>query len=131
MSDSPLALDPTIHAPIRLAVMTALSGVEGADFTYLLGITGATDGNLATHLRRLEEAGYVNIRKSFRRRRPHTRYRLTPKGRDAFAAIWNASEPCCRGMFPSRNKPKSGDRNSDDELPVRRPPVIPRSLLCP
>lgn len=107
MSDSPLALDPNIHAPVRLAVMTALSGGESADFTYLLGITGTTDGNLATHLRRLEEAGYITMRKSFRRRRPHTRYRLTPGGVMLLPAIWNVSEPCCRGMFPSRNSPKT------------------------
>lgn len=85
MADPPPALDPCIHAPIRLAVMTALSGVESADFVYLREITGATDGNLATHLRRLEDAGYVAVRKSFRERRPRTRYRMTARGRDAFA----------------------------------------------
>lgn len=85
MTDSPATLDATIHAPIRLAIMTALSGVERADFVYLRAVTEASDGNLATHLKRLEDAGYVGVKKSFRRRRPHTEYRLTAKGRDAFA----------------------------------------------
>lgn len=82
---NPVALDPVIHAPIRLAVMTALSGLERADFVYLRRITKATDGNLATHLKRLEDAGYVKVKKSFRHRRPHTDYEMTDKGREVFS----------------------------------------------
>lgn len=85
MPDSPVTLDPTIHAPVRLAVMTALSGVERADFVYLREITKATDGNLATHLKRLEDAGYLKVIKSFRDRRPHTEYQMTTRGRGAFS----------------------------------------------
>jgi DNA-binding MarR family transcriptional regulator len=79
-----MSLDPVIHAPIRLIVMSALAVNEAAEFTYLRGITGATDGNLASHLRRLEEADYVHMEKRFVRRRPQTLYSLTERGRIAF-----------------------------------------------
>jgi DNA-binding PadR family transcriptional regulator len=77
-------LDNTIHAPVRLAIMTALTLAESADFMYLRKITDTSDGNLATHLRRLEEAGYVEMHKSFRGRRPNTAYRMSAVGRTAF-----------------------------------------------
>ena len=77
-------LDELIHPRIRLAAMSILAAVEEAEFTYLRERTGATDGNLGSHLRKLEEAGYVEAAKSFEARKPVTRYRLTPQGRDAF-----------------------------------------------
>lgn len=80
----PLRLDELIHAPIRLAAMSILAVVEEAEFTYLRDRTGATDGNLGAHLRKLEEAGYVAATKSFEGRKPVTRYRITGQGRAAF-----------------------------------------------
>ena len=77
-------LDDVIHARIRLAVMSILSGVESAEFTYLRDRTGATDGNLGAHLRKLEEAGYVEVEKRFEDRKPVSRYGLTAEGREAF-----------------------------------------------
>jgi DNA-binding MarR family transcriptional regulator len=77
-------LDDIIHARIRLAVMSILAVVEAAEFTYLRDRTGATDGNLGAHLRKLEDAGYVAVDKQFEDRRPVTRYNLTAKGREAF-----------------------------------------------
>lgn len=77
-------LDDVIHSRIRLAVMSILVGVEEAEFTYLRDRTGATDGNLGAHLRKLEEARYVAVEKRFEDRKPVTRYGLTEEGREAF-----------------------------------------------
>lgn len=77
-------LDEVIHSRIRLAVMSILAGVESAEFTYLRDRTGATDGNLGAHLRKLEEARYVAVEKRFEDRKPVTRYSLTDRGREAF-----------------------------------------------
>jgi DNA-binding MarR family transcriptional regulator len=77
-------LDDVIHSRIRLAVMAILAVVDDAEFTYLRDQTGATDGNLGAHLRKLEEAGYVAVDKSFVDRKPVSRYALTAKGRQAF-----------------------------------------------
>jgi DNA-binding MarR family transcriptional regulator len=79
-------LDEVIHSRIRLAAMSILAGVESAEFTYLRDRTGATDGNLGAHMRKLEEAGYVAVEKTFEARKPVTRYALTGAGRRAFAA---------------------------------------------
>ena len=59
-------LDRIIHEPARLTIIALLSRVKEADFLYLLRETKLTKGNLSTHLMRLEEAGYVEIEKSFR-----------------------------------------------------------------
>lgn len=64
--------------------MTQLHVVEAADATFLLNETGLTWGNLASHLRKLEEHGYVAIEKEFRDRKPCTIVSLTPEGRAAF-----------------------------------------------
>lgn len=77
-------LDDVIHSRIRLAVMSILAGVEAAEFTYLRDRTGATDGNLGAHLKKLEDAGYVAVEKRFEERKPVTRYSLTGGGREAF-----------------------------------------------
>lgn len=77
------APDPVLHAPARLEVMTLLSGARSADFVYLLHETGLTKGNLATHLNKLEAAGYVSVEKTYRGRVPLTRYRITAAGRTA------------------------------------------------
>ncbi len=86
------ALDPLVHAPARLAILTVLSAVDEADFRYLLYATGLTKGNLSAHLSKLEEAGYVHIEKTFRGKIPLTLCRLTPRGREALAAYRQAMQ---------------------------------------
>ena len=81
-----LDIDPIIHAPARLSVLTYLYVVEGSDFLFLKNMTGLTWGNLSTHLSRLEEAGYVTIEKRFKGKKPYTMIRLTDRGRAAFQA---------------------------------------------
>ena len=73
-----------IHEPARLAIMTHLYVVQSADYLFLQKQTGLTWGNLASHLARLEEAGYVQIEKGFSGKKPRTMLRLTTEGRDAF-----------------------------------------------
>lgn len=77
-------LDEIIHSRIRLAVMAVLISVDEAEFTFLKGKVNATDGNLSTHLKKLEDAGYVAVNKSFEKRKPVSRYMLTQKGKKAF-----------------------------------------------
>lgn len=78
------ALDEVIHGKLRLGLMAFLSGVEHASFAELKAQTGASDGNLSVHLRKLEEAGYVLVEKSFIGRKPHTTAKLTAEGRKAW-----------------------------------------------
>ena len=78
-------LDPVIHAPARLMIVTALYVVEAADFVFLRKQTGLTRGNLSSHLMKLEEAHYVAVEKKFVHRTPRTVIRLTQEGRAAFA----------------------------------------------
>jgi DNA-binding MarR family transcriptional regulator len=85
-------IDPIIHAPARLAVLTYLYVVESADYVFLKNMTGLTWGNLSTHLSKLEEARYVQIEKGFRGKKPHTMIRLTEQGREAFRAYRQAIE---------------------------------------
>ena len=88
-------LNPLIHQSTRLRIMAALVGMdEGdkADFTFLHDLLGLTDGNLSVHLRRLEEAGYVAVKKTFVGRRPRTWLWATPEGQAAFAAHVDALE---------------------------------------
>ncbi len=80
--------DDIIHQPVRLRIMAALNALaEDAqlDFGALREMLGVTDGNLATHLRKLEDAGYIAVEKTFVGRRPRTYIALTPRGRQAFA----------------------------------------------
>jgi DNA-binding HxlR family transcriptional regulator len=77
-------LDRVIHEPSRLLLVALLSSVESADFLFLLKESRLTKGNLSVHLSRLEEAGYLAVKKSFRGKIPHTEYRLTSQGRAAF-----------------------------------------------
>lgn len=77
-------IDRLIHSRIRLGVMAILASVDDAEFTYLRDAVNTTDGNLSSHLSRLEEAGYIDVEKSFADRKPVTRYRLSREGREAF-----------------------------------------------
>ena len=77
-------LDRIIHEPARLTIVALLSSVASADFLFLLTQSGLTKGNLSVHLSRLEEAGYIQVEKTFRGKIPHTEYHLTQKGKSAF-----------------------------------------------
>ncbi len=77
-------IDPLLHSRIRLSIMSVLITVEEADFNYLKESTGATDGNLSTHIYKLEEANYIEVQKEFVDNKPKTMCRMTDNGRKAF-----------------------------------------------
>jgi DNA-binding MarR family transcriptional regulator len=85
-------IDRIIHEPARLKVMTVLDGVKEADFTFLTTALGLTNGNLSSHIDRLEKADYVNVRKSFQGKMPRTTLSITPAGRDALHQYWEELE---------------------------------------
>ena len=77
-------IDKLIHEPARLQLVASLYVVDAADFVFLLRQTGLTGGNVSSHMSKLEEAGYVDVQKSFVGKRPQTVFRLTKAGRKAF-----------------------------------------------
>ena len=83
-------LDPLLHSELRLAVISILSGVESADFTFLRQQTGATAGNLSVQLEKLTAADYITVEKGFKGRKPCTTCRITPSGLEAFNAYIQA-----------------------------------------
>ena len=93
--DSPVLpeLDPVIHAEVRLRIMTTLATMDRGDqlaFTRLQQLLGLTAGNLSTHNRKLEDAGYVAVTKTIEGRTPVTYLELTDQGRAAFSAYRSA-----------------------------------------
>ncbi len=81
-------LNETIHQPIRLRIMAALVTLgpdEELDFTTLRKLLDVTDGNLGAHLRKLEEAGFIAVNKTFVERKPRTYVAATPTGRKVFS----------------------------------------------
>jgi len=78
-------LNPVIHGKLRLALLSLLSGVDGAEEKRLREKTGSTDGNLGAQWMKLEEAGYVAMKKRVVLRKPQTLYRMTEKGRAALS----------------------------------------------
>jgi DNA-binding MarR family transcriptional regulator len=105
MSDETLPdLDPVIHAQARLRVVSALSQLSEGDriaFPRLQDILRMTPGNLSVHLRKLEDAGYVEVTKTHRGRTPATLVRLTTRGRLAFEEYVDA----LRSLLPPGEKP--------------------------
>ena len=83
-------IDEVIHGRMRLGIMVYLADAEAADFTELKTVLEATQGNLSVHIKKLEEAGYVAVAKSFVNNKPLTRIAITDDGRTAFAAYLEA-----------------------------------------
>ncbi len=87
-----LQLDRVIHEKGRLSIMSALAASSNLAFTELRDMLGMTDGNLTTHIRTLQQSGYVSVAKSYQNSRPLTKCSLTPAGRKAFAEYINLLE---------------------------------------
>ncbi len=92
------ALDKTLHEPVRLSLVACLYVVEEADFVFLQSQTGITGGNLSSHLKRLAEEGYVEIRKEFEGSRPRTTLSLTGEGRERFEAYIQTLDRMLKGL---------------------------------
>ena len=81
----PLAdIDQVIHSSARLMILTYLYVSESVDYVFLQRVTGLTWGSLATHLKKLEEAGYIDVKKGYQGKKPHTLLRMTAQGREAY-----------------------------------------------
>jgi DNA-binding MarR family transcriptional regulator len=96
------SLDRVIHEPARLMIMTVLYAVSEADFLYLQNECGLTQGNLSSHLSRLEEEKYVLVEKTFKGKYPLTICSLTTKGRKAFEDYARIMRAATNG--PARHK---------------------------
>ena len=77
-------LDPVLNTPVRLAVVSILIKIKQADFNYLMEITNTTQGNLSHQIKKLSEAHYIEVVKTFKGNYPQTICKLTDKGRAAF-----------------------------------------------
>lgn len=91
-------IDRMVHEPARLMILMVLYTVEDADFTFLANATELTDGNLSSHLSKLEEAGYVEIEKGFAGKKPRTTIRLTREGRTAIEEYRNTMDKALKKM---------------------------------
>ncbi len=100
-----LQLDRVIHEKGRLAIMSMLAATPELSFTELRDALAMTDGNLTTHIRTLQESGYVSITKSFQNKRPHTTCSLTPGGKRAFTSYIDLLE-----QIIQQNRPGPGGR---------------------
>ncbi len=85
-------INKTFDHRIRLGIMSALSVNEYVDFSMLKELLGATDGNLASHLKLLENENYITVEKSFIQRKPNTKYKITKLGKTAFKKHIDALE---------------------------------------
>lgn len=116
-------IDRLVHEPVRLQALTLLANVQEAEFSFLLRVLRLTNGNLSVHMRKLEEAGYVTVTKSFVGRVPKTNFAITDHGRQALQNYWQVldqlrsgvSDAAESGKLPSRNN--NGDRR---HLPTSR-----------
>jgi len=81
-------INRVVHEPVRLAILKILTSAKEVDFNFLLMTLGVTKGNLATHINKLEAAGFIEVKKEFRGKIPHTSYRITKTGRRQFQKYW-------------------------------------------
>ena len=95
---SPAEIDKIIHEPARLMIMSYLYVVEGADFIFLKNQTGMTWGNLSSHISKLEDAGYVNVKKEFVGKKTRTLLSLTDVGRNAFRNYRQKMDDFLKGL---------------------------------
>jgi DNA-binding MarR family transcriptional regulator len=91
-----LKLDRVIHEKGRLAIMSMLAAAAELSFTEMRDALGMTDGNLTSHIRALQQEGYVSVAKSYQNRRPLTTCSLTPAGRKAFVEYIDLLEKIVR-----------------------------------
>ncbi len=83
-------LNRLIHEPARLSILTVLNSCRGADFLFLLRLTGLSKGNLSVQLTRLEEAGLIKTERSFAGKKTRTTAAISKNGRNELARYWEA-----------------------------------------
>jgi DNA-binding MarR family transcriptional regulator len=100
VSSDEFEIDKLIHEPARLKIMAQLYVVEEADFIFLMRQTGLTWGNLSSHMSKLEDAEYIEVRKEFVDKKPRTILKLTTTGREAFEKYRNAIDQVFKDLPP-------------------------------
>ena len=95
-----MEIDKIIHEPARLRIMMILAGVEQADFSFLVTTLGLTRGNLNRHMEKLESAGYLKVKRSFKGKVRNTSYQLTQKGSKALDQYWENLDAIRRSGQP-------------------------------
>lgn len=91
-------LDRIVHEPARLLILSTLYVVDSADFVFVQNQTGLTRGNLSSHMSKLEDAGYLSVRKEFVGRKPRTLLKLTPAGRRALDSWAGSMQTLLNGI---------------------------------
>ena len=81
-------LDRLVHEPVRLRTLMLLASVQEAEFSFIMKALGLTSGNLSIQVRKLEDAGYVTMTKTFQGRVPKTIFGITDRGRQALDEYW-------------------------------------------
>lgn len=82
-------LDPLLHSQLRLSIISILLSVEEANFNFIKETTGATSGNISVQIKKLQQAGYIQVKKTFKDNYPNTSVSITPEGKEAFEAYVN------------------------------------------
>lgn len=77
-------LDPLLHSQLRLSIVSTLMTVDEANFNFIKETTNATSGNISIQIKKLQEAGYIKVKKSFKNNYPNTTISITDNGREAF-----------------------------------------------
>jgi DNA-binding transcriptional ArsR family regulator len=101
-----LAVDRVVHEPARLVILAVLANAEEVDFAFLQTVSGLTKGNLSRHAAKLEEAGYVDIRKYYKGKVPATGYRITLAGRAAFSSYWERMRSIQESVAVEKSAPE-------------------------
>ena len=82
-------LDPILHSQLRLSIVSILMSVDEANFNFIKDTTNATSGNISIQIKKLHEAGYIHVEKSFKNNYPNTTISITRKGKEAFESYVN------------------------------------------
>ncbi len=113
--------DAVVHERTRLAILSALSAARSMSFRELKSLLGVTDGNLSVHARKLEDAGYIAVRKGFRGRQPRTTFALTPEGRQALEAYVRHMEALISAIGRIGRGPSDGPDAGAGDDPAPHP----------
>lgn len=113
--------DAVVHERTRLAILSALSAARSMSFRELKSLLGVTDGNLSVHARKLEDAGYIAVRKGFRGRQPRTTFALTPEGRQALEAYVRHMEALISAIGRIGRRPANGPDAGAGDDPAPHP----------
>ena len=82
-------LDPLLHSQLRLSIVSILMSVEEANFNFIKDTTGATSGNISIQIKKLQAAGYIEVKKTFKDNYPNTSLSITKEGIEAFESYVN------------------------------------------